>query len=401
MPKSKKAFTLIELLVVIAIIGILATLAVISLSNARTKARDAKRVADVKQIQTALELYFNDNDRFPTAAEFNSGSITSQTDNGAVTYMLNVPEAPNPPDGSCSTSTNAFTYSVNTEGTSYTLSYCIGNRTGDLSSGDKCLTRDGMLDTSCTCAPNCTGLCSGDDGCGGTCPDNCTGGQVCTSGTCQTPFSCDSQVTVSAIGGHVCNDDYPDYDQCIYDIVQIGEQCWLTQNMNIGSIVAGNSNQFDTGSLEKYCYNNDYLRCMTDGGLYQWDEAMQYSVSEGAQGVCPNGWHIPTDTEQNTLDQYLNDTTCNADRIGAWDCANAGIKLKPVSLGGTSGFEGLLAGTRYTNGSFTDRGTSAYFWSSTISGSDAWYRYLYTGLATVYRTYYDRTLGFSVRCLQD
>ena len=59
--QKKSAFTLIELLVVIAIIGILSTLAVVALQNARSKARDSKRVADVKQIQTALELYFNDN----------------------------------------------------------------------------------------------------------------------------------------------------------------------------------------------------------------------------------------------------------------------------------------------------------------------------------------------------
>jgi len=65
---SKKAFTLIELLVVIAIIGILATVSIISLSNARAKSRDAKRVGDMKQIQTALELFFNDKNRYPTAA---------------------------------------------------------------------------------------------------------------------------------------------------------------------------------------------------------------------------------------------------------------------------------------------------------------------------------------------
>ncbi|OIO06909.1 hypothetical protein AUJ35_03135 [Candidatus Falkowbacteria bacterium CG1_02_41_21] len=66
---SKKAFTLIELLVVIAIIGILATVSIISLSNARAKSRDAKRAGDMKQVQTALELFFNDNNRYPTATE--------------------------------------------------------------------------------------------------------------------------------------------------------------------------------------------------------------------------------------------------------------------------------------------------------------------------------------------
>ena len=73
--KQKKAFTLIELLVVIAIIGVIATISIIALQNARAKSRDAKRVGDAKQIQTALELFFNDNNRYPTAEEFALGSI--------------------------------------------------------------------------------------------------------------------------------------------------------------------------------------------------------------------------------------------------------------------------------------------------------------------------------------
>ena len=65
MLKNKKGFTLIELLVVIAIIGLLSTLAVVALTSARTKARDSKRVADMKQLQTAMELYYSDNAAYP------------------------------------------------------------------------------------------------------------------------------------------------------------------------------------------------------------------------------------------------------------------------------------------------------------------------------------------------
>ncbi len=57
---KNKGFTLVELLVVIAVIGILATLAVIALQQARSRTRDSKRVADIKQIQTTLELFFNE-----------------------------------------------------------------------------------------------------------------------------------------------------------------------------------------------------------------------------------------------------------------------------------------------------------------------------------------------------
>src|SRR5574344_1981640 len=109
---NKKAFTLIELLVVIAIIGILSTLAVVSLQNARKSARDAKRIADVKQMQTALELYFNDWQSYPIALA--STTIAS----GTYVYMVTVPTAPTPADGTCTTN-NAYTYTGTTTGASY------------------------------------------------------------------------------------------------------------------------------------------------------------------------------------------------------------------------------------------------------------------------------------------
>ncbi|MCF7820369.1 MAG: prepilin-type N-terminal cleavage/methylation domain-containing protein, partial [Candidatus Pacebacteria bacterium] len=74
---KKKGFTLIELLVVIAIIGLLSTMSVVALNSARQKSRDAKRVADIKQIQTALELYYNDNNGYPLQADVESGNELS------------------------------------------------------------------------------------------------------------------------------------------------------------------------------------------------------------------------------------------------------------------------------------------------------------------------------------
>ena len=71
---NKKGFTLIELLVVIAIIGLLSTLAVVALGSAREKARDSKRLSDLKQVQTALELYYTDNSGYPTASAVSLGT---------------------------------------------------------------------------------------------------------------------------------------------------------------------------------------------------------------------------------------------------------------------------------------------------------------------------------------
>ncbi|MFA7088218.1 MAG: prepilin-type N-terminal cleavage/methylation domain-containing protein, partial [Patescibacteria group bacterium] len=88
MNKNKEGFTLIELLVVIAIIGLLSTLSILALNSARARARDAKRIADVKQIQTALEMYYNDVGDYPATASVTPGSILSST-NG--TYLRAVP----------------------------------------------------------------------------------------------------------------------------------------------------------------------------------------------------------------------------------------------------------------------------------------------------------------------
>ena len=140
MKTKKQAFALVELLVVIAIIGILATLAVVSLQNARSRARDAKRIADVRQMQTALELYYNDVGEYPPNI---SGSISQ----GGVTYMAVIPSAPTPPDGDCAEGDNTYSYSpVGSENESYEISFCLGSSISNLSSGDKIATPAGITD---------------------------------------------------------------------------------------------------------------------------------------------------------------------------------------------------------------------------------------------------------------
>jgi general secretion pathway protein G len=130
--RKQKGFTLIELLVVIAIIGLLSTLAVVALNNARMKARDAKRVSDIKQIQTAVELYYNDAGGYPAAVTGGS-SIAS----AGVTYMASVPTNPAPVnDGGCTVAANStYTYASVSPFSTYTLTYCLGGITGGISSG--------------------------------------------------------------------------------------------------------------------------------------------------------------------------------------------------------------------------------------------------------------------------
>lgn len=134
MIKTQKGFTLIELLVVIAIIGILSTLAVVSLNNAREKSRDAKRISDVKQVQTALELYFNDAGGYPASVTF---SPTSTIANGGTTYMSATPVAPTPPAG------NVYAYTSSTTAT-YEIAFELEGATGGLAAGAHTATPGGI-----------------------------------------------------------------------------------------------------------------------------------------------------------------------------------------------------------------------------------------------------------------
>ncbi len=230
-----------------------------------------------------------------------------------------------------------------------------------------------------------------------------------------TKISSNANLTVDTVNGQVklavssswtCGNTLTDArDGKTYATVLIDTQCWMAQNMNIGTKTAGANNQGTTcpsaAEIEKYCYSDSDDNCTSQGGLYQWDQAMCGSTESGTQGICPTGWHMPTDSEQHTLDYYLWDKvtgTCSSGRVDVWACSPAGTKLK---AGGTSGFNGLLAGDRGTDGLFYNQGTSAYFWSSVESGVDAWLRGLNLSVATVNRVAYSQAYGFSVRCLKN
>ncbi len=150
---KKKGFTLIELLVVVAIMAMLAAMAVVALNTARARARDARRVSDIKQIQTALELYYLDQNTYPASV---TGPLDGQClDSGGwglgcsgTTYMASAPTNPRPvDDGGCSgaVATNYYTYAyVSTN--SYQLGYCIGSTTGNLHAGFHRATPAGIAD---------------------------------------------------------------------------------------------------------------------------------------------------------------------------------------------------------------------------------------------------------------
>ena len=162
--------------------------------------------------------------------------------------------------------------------------------------------------------------------------------------------------------------------------------------MNVGTRIAGGTTQ--TG-LTKWCYNNDENNCTTYGGLYQWNTAMQYSATEGAQGICPTGFHIPTDAQYTTLTDYLGGLTVAGDKM-----KSAGLCQSRTPCG-TSGFNALLGGSN-GGGSWSNLGSNGYFWSSSQNAASyAWGRYLDLANAQVNRSLYDKSFGFSVRCLKN
>ena len=186
------------------------------------------------------------------------------------------------------------------------------------------------------------------------------------------------------------NNDGDDY----YNTIQIGSQCWLKENLNVGSRIDGSSDQTDNSTIEKYCYEDNESNCDTYGGLYQWDEAMQYVTTAGARGICPTGWHIPTEAEIQTLKTTV---------------ANNGNELKALGQGtagggegtNTSGFSALLAGV-IVDYSFSTLTLYTYFWSSTFDDNlDAWYMGLQHEDGFIIWAAYHKTMGMCIRCLKD
>ncbi|MBN1338601.1 MAG: hypothetical protein JXA03_04720, partial [Bacteroidales bacterium] len=203
-------------------------------------------------------------------------------------------------------------------------------------------------------------------------------------------------------------------DNRVYKTILIGNQCWMAENLNIGVRIDGANNQADNSTFEKYCYDNDPANCETYGGLYQWDEAMQYVTDETAQGICPDGWHMPTDWQwqilEGTADSQYPVIDPEWDNLG-WRGFDAGGNLKETgtthwnspNTGATnfSGFTALPGGRRDPSGDFNVIGDYSYWWSASQSGSNRWSRRLHFINVQINRNEHSKSYGFSIRCLKD
>ncbi|MCX6269088.1 MAG: hypothetical protein NTW16_17330, partial [Bacteroidetes bacterium] len=155
------------------------------------------------------------------------------------------------------------------------------------------------------------------------------------------------------------------YSGKTYNTVQIGTQCWIKENLDVGTIKNHTILSTNNGIIEKYCYNDLTSNCDVYGGLYEWNEMMQYVTAEGSQGICPSGWHIPTDAEFITLSTYLGGDISSGSKIKEAGTAH----FTPTNTGATneSGFTAFPGGYLYGNSAFASLGSIGYFYTSTTS----------------------------------
>jgi uncharacterized protein (TIGR02145 family) len=192
------------------------------------------------------------------------------------------------------------------------------------------------------------------------------------------------------------------FDGYSYATVQIGDQCWFQENLRSdhylnGDAIPGNLDDATWGSTTagaQTYYNDEAVNLSAYGRLYNW-----YAVDD-ARGLCPSGWHVPSDAEYTTLIDFLGGESVAGGQMkeagtAHWNSPNTGAT-------NSSGFTGLPSGLRDYIGGFDNLLNYGYFWSSSPPGGDAWYRVLYGSIAFVSRNYswYPR-FGFAVRCVGD
>ncbi|MCX6278555.1 MAG: fibrobacter succinogenes major paralogous domain-containing protein [Bacteroidetes bacterium] len=199
----------------------------------------------------------------------------------------------------------------------------------------------------------------------------------------------------------VCGNSFSDpRDNKVYPTVQIGDQCWMAKNLAYLPSVVGPGTGSDT---DPYFYVYGYdgtdvaaakatTNYQTYGALYNWPAA-SFAIT------CPTGWHLPTDAEWTILTNYLGGQSVAGGKLKEagttyWTTPNTGATNE-------SGYTALPAGRRYTSGTFNNVGIYGYWWSSIGSSIYAMLRLMYYNNGEVGSTAYNKSNGYSVRCLRD
>jgi uncharacterized protein (TIGR02145 family) len=198
-----------------------------------------------------------------------------------------------------------------------------------------------------------------------------------------------------------------------YAVVTIGLQTWMAENLKYLPGVVGPGTGSETiPYYYVYGYNGTDVTAAkatsnftTYGVLYNWPAAMAGSASSatnpsGVQGVCPAGWHLPSDAEWTQLTDYLGGESVAGGKLketgtAHWNSPNTGATNE-------TGFTALPGGYRDINGTFLSIGHHGFWWSATENyATNAWYRFMFYNYSNVVRLYGSKELGFSVRCVRD
>jgi len=207
-----------------------------------------------------------------------------------------------------------------------------------------------------------------------------------------------------------------DYDENEYDTIHIGNQVWMAENLKVTHYADGTPIPFvedpvEWGELERmdkaFCwYDNSISNGDTYGALYTWAAANNGLSSStanpsGVQGVCPTGWHLPSDAEWTTLTTFLDGENIAGGKMKEtdttyWQSPNAGATNE-------SGFSALPGGVRYyPAGTFGAIGRTGSWWSATeYADYGAFARYISYGGVSIQRGGDYKEMGFSVRCIKD
>lgn len=208
----------------------------------------------------------------------------------------------------------------------------------------------------------------------------------------------------------VCGDTLIDTrDGKRYSTVLIGTDCWMKQNLDFGQFVRSDSSgtlhsdMNDNNIPEKYVINNDITKAPMYGGLYEWNELMNYTTVNGAQGLCPSGWHVSTDKEwQNLISisggQLLNSTS----GYGGNALKNTGEGFGAGAGTNTVGFSAKHSGDRDAFGVFYGLTLRSIFWTSTRANNiEAFHYTLWASNDTIQRLALGSNTGFACRCVKN
>ena len=211
-----------------------------------------------------------------------------------------------------------------------------------------------------------------------------------------------------------CGDDYTDpRDGTVYGTVQIGNQCWMTENLRYGQFIPSTSPQTDNGVVEVYCYFDMPTACEVGGGLYTWNEMMQYTTDSVNRGICPDGWRLPTDYEWKILEGVADSQYGVGNAVWnqtGWRGTDAGGNLKSLdpnrwsspNTGATDKFGMNIVGSGlYDGNSFSGISENAYIYTSVETGSGALIRRLDYDKSEIYRDDIPKTFAASVRCISN